>query len=137
MCQCLVVGMITRRLAHCQQANSFCKTEKCSPRREDQWIRDACFHTMWKSFADCRNTLSFYHFLFLHLLALFRCNGNSKSIWNWFLEQIQHTVCTSIVGFCDNFIEKAMLCLSFSCWNLQITTTTTPRLLRHQQSMLF
>jgi hypothetical protein len=53
---------------------------------------------MWKSFANCHNTLSFYHFLFLHLLALFRCNGNSKSIWNWFLELIQHTVCTSIVG---------------------------------------
>jgi hypothetical protein len=35
-------------------------------------------------------------------------------------------------GFCDNFIEKALLCLYFSCWNLQITTTT-PRLLRHQQ----
>lgn len=90
--------MITRRLAHCQKANSFCKTEKCSRRREDWWIRDACFHNMWKSFANCRNTLSFYHFLFLHLLALFRCNGNSKSIWNWFLEPIQHTVCTSIVG---------------------------------------
>jgi hypothetical protein len=53
---------------------------------------------MWKSFANCRNTLSYYHFLFLHLLALFRCNGNSKSIWNWFLEPIHHTVCTSIVG---------------------------------------
>ncbi len=53
---------------------------------------------MWKSFANCRNTLSFYHFLFLHLLTLFRCNGNSKPIWSWFLEPIQDTVCTSIVG---------------------------------------
>ncbi len=76
---------------------------------------------MWKSFANCRNTLSFYHFLFLHLLALFRCNGNSKSIWNWFLEPIQHTACTSIVGIWilwqfhrKNFVVPLFLLLKFA-----------------------
>jgi hypothetical protein len=76
---------------------------------------------MWKSFANCRNTLSFYHFLFLHLLALFRCNGNSKSIWNWFFEPIQHTVCTSIVGICilwqfhrKSFVVPLFLLLKFA-----------------------
>jgi hypothetical protein len=98
---------------------------------------------MWKSFANCRNTLSFHHFLFVHLLALFRCNGNSKSIWNWFLEPIQYIVCTSIVGIWilwqfhrKSFVVPLFLLLKFANQynhTKMVEASAIPVVLKHQK----